>query len=189
MNLLKRLRFQIRYLRSNPPWDTGISPPELVQFLEAHKPGRALDLGCGTGTNVITMAQHGWNATGVDFAWNAIRSAKKKARNVRGKAKFYVEDVTHLKHAKGPFDLVLDIGCYHTLSSEERTAYLQQLPTLLKEGSTYLLYAFFKEPGEDGPGITEADIPASDGLVLVNRKNGSERGLRPSAWMTYRKES
>ena len=42
------------------------------------EPGRALDLGCGTGTNAIWLAQHGWTAVGVDFSALAIESARRK---------------------------------------------------------------------------------------------------------------
>ena len=55
---------------TNPPWDTGITPPELVSFIESSPPGKALDPGCGAGTNAIYMAQKGWEASGVmQFEW------------------------------------------------------------------------------------------------------------------------
>src|SRR5438132_11612963 len=62
--------FQLAYLVGFKPWDSGVPPPELVEVVEgpqALEPGRALDLGCGTGTNCIYLAEHGWDATGVDF--------------------------------------------------------------------------------------------------------------------------
>ena len=62
-NLLRRFLFHYWYF-GQPPWDTGVSPPELLDFIQNHKPGRAIDIGCGTGTNVITLANAGWNVTG-----------------------------------------------------------------------------------------------------------------------------
>lgn len=38
----------------------------LIEMVRALKPGRALDLGCGTGRNSLWLAQQGWEVTGVD---------------------------------------------------------------------------------------------------------------------------
>ncbi|MEW6615857.1 MAG: methyltransferase domain-containing protein [Thermodesulfobacteriota bacterium] len=65
---LSSLMFMWRYFRGQTPWDTNITPPEVMEFIQKTSPGRALDLGCGTGTNGITLARHGWKVTGVDFA-------------------------------------------------------------------------------------------------------------------------
>ncbi|TFG49883.1 MAG: class I SAM-dependent methyltransferase, partial [Anaerolineales bacterium] len=90
-----KLFFMLRYLLNDPPWDTGITPPEVYQFLEENSPGRALDLGCGTGTNVITLAEHGWQVTGIDYVPKAIRIARQKARRkgYQSEVKFLVGDV------------------------------------------------------------------------------------------------
>ncbi|MEO6577494.1 MAG: class I SAM-dependent methyltransferase [Candidatus Limnocylindria bacterium] len=45
-------------------------------------PGRAIDLGCGTGANVLYLAQHGFESTGVDFSPIALRVARKRASAV-----------------------------------------------------------------------------------------------------------
>ncbi len=182
---LRRLFFQLSYYQQ-PPWDTGISPPELLEFIAAHPPGRALDLGCGSGTNVITLAKHGWQVTGVDFAPKAIAMARKKARQAEVSVDLRVADVTRLKGISGRFDLVLDIGCFHSLSQEDKVTYASNLPGLLAPRGTFLLYAFFKNPGESGPGLLPEDVHLlSSHLRLIARKDGTERGLRKSAWFTY----
>jgi methylase of polypeptide subunit release factors len=74
--------FRAAYLLGFKPWDSGVPPPELVAVVEGKDslaPGKALDLGCGTGTNCIYMARHGWEATGVDFVPRAISAATRKA--------------------------------------------------------------------------------------------------------------
>ncbi len=130
MSFLRRLRFNLRYYR-NPPWDTGVSPPELMDFIKGYsmgsRPGRALDLGCGTATNVITLAQHGWQVTGVDFARIAIGMARRKARRAGVKVDLRVGDVIQEGVADGAYDLVLDIGCFHSLTPEGRVAYVRNL--------------------------------------------------------------
>lgn len=147
MSAMKRFRFWWRYLRGNTPWDTNITPPEIVALVERLPVGSALDLGCGTGTNVIYLARHGWRAVGVDFAPNAISAARRKARRaaVSAFAKFYVADVTKLDWLEGsvyaPFTFAMDIGCLHALSPEEQRTYAAQLARLTAHGATYALYA------------------------------------------------
>ena len=43
--------------------------------VEGLAPGRALDLGCGTGLNALMLAQRGWSVLGVDWAEHAIELA------------------------------------------------------------------------------------------------------------------
>jgi len=184
-----RLIFAFLYF-GDPPWDTGISPPELLDFIEKHAPGRALDLGCGTGTNVITLAQHGWRATGVDFIYSAIRQARRKAKKAGVSVDFHVANVVHLEAISGPFDLILDIGCFHSLPSRSRGAYVENLDRLLHPQGYYLLYAFLKEAGDDTNGLSRSDLSMLERyLKLDQRQDGTERGHRPSAWFTYRKQS
>ena len=184
MKFLRRLFFNLWYYR-NPPWDTGVSPPELLNFIDSHPPGRALDLGCRTGTNVITLARHGWDATGVDFARRAIREARKKARQAGVEVDLRVADVTKLEGVHGPFDLILDMGCLHGLPEDGKNAYIQNLDRLLAQGGTYLMYGFFKGPGDSGPGLTEEDIQQLEKhFEILERQDGTERGIRPSAWFS-----
>jgi SAM-dependent methyltransferase len=153
MALVQRL-YERAYRRGKTPWDTGIPPPELVEVIEgprALEPGRALDLGCGTGTNVIYLVQHGWTAVGVDFSSHAIESARRKADWVSG-ATFVEGDVTRLSElgVEGPFDLVLDIGCFHSIVPSRRDAYVREAARVTRPGSQLMIFAFgprLKLPG------------------------------------------
>ncbi len=113
--IFKKLWFSIWYY-FHPPWDTGVSPPELMNFIENHRPGVALDLGCGTGTNAITLAKHGWVVTGIDFAAPAILKGRRKASLEGVEIDLRVGDVTQLQQLGQPCDLILDIGCFHNLT-------------------------------------------------------------------------
>jgi ubiquinone/menaquinone biosynthesis C-methylase UbiE len=184
-NFLRRLTFKFWYL-FDPPWDTGISPPELHEFIENHSPGKAIDIGCGTGTNVITLAQAGWQVTGMDFVPSAIKTAKRKVKKAGVEAKLYVRDATDLEGISGPFDLALDIGCFHTLG-ESKSDYLAELDRILAPGGHWLMYGFFRTDQSDR-GLAEADldlIPVS--MTQVWRQDGTDRGERASAWFLYKK--
>jgi SAM-dependent methyltransferase len=187
MRFLRRLFFNWMYYR-RPPWDSGVSPPELLAFIASHPPGRALDLGCGTGTNAITLARHGWQVTGVDFAWKAIAQARQKARQAGVQVDFKVADVLQLPGIIGKFDLILDIGCFHSLDATARKTYVKNLGELLQPGGFFLMYAFLSKPGDSVSGLTEDDLALfRDRFRLVERRDGTERGMRPSAWFTFEK--
>jgi SAM-dependent methyltransferase len=188
MNIFRKFFFLWWYYRK-PPWDTYQTPPELYQFISQNPPGRALDLGCGTGTNVITLAQHGWQATGVDFIPKPIRLARRRAARAGLKTQFHVADVTRLDGFHEPYDLILDIGCYQSLDEQGMARYRNNINRLLAPGGSFLIYLFFRSPDSlAGSGATEGDLtPFLDFMELVERQDGTERGIRPSAWLTYRK--
>jgi SAM-dependent methyltransferase len=189
MRWLKHLYFTLLYFRK-PPWDTQVSPPELIEFIDTHPPGRALDLGCGTGTNVITLARHGWQAVGVDFVKRAIHTAEGKAEHLGVPAQFFVSDVTKLEDVQGDFDLVLDIGCFHSLDDKGKQLYVDNLERLTKTGSTFLLYSFLSDIDANGPGLTGSDFAAIERLFsLAKRVDGTDRGERPSAWFTFKRKA
>lgn len=137
-----RLRFWWRYLRRSAPWDTGIVPPEIVALADRLPAGTALDIGCGTGTTSIYLAQRGWRVTGIDFIAMAIRRASQKAAAANVKVAFHVADITRLDFLHDPFDLVIDIGCLHNLTPEQQTAYSLTLTRLTRPGANFALYAF-----------------------------------------------
>lgn len=187
MSFYRRLLFNLKYLY-RPPWDTGIVPPEVVDYIATHKPGRALDLGCGTGTSSLALAKAGWTVTGVDFAPRAIRSAKRKARKAKLAIDFRVGDVSRLPAFTSPFDLVLDIGCFHGLPPSGKTDYLNQLDRLLAPSGEWLLYSFFNFEDAPGPGLTVHELESiTKQLKLLQRIDGNERNIHFSAWFLFRK--
>lgn len=185
MNLLRWIWFNVIYFK-HPPWDTGISPPELLEFIETHQPGKAIDLGCGSGTNVITLAQQGWEVTGVDFSRRAINQAHQKAQQHQVNVRLIVCDVTKLQLNTEKFELILDIGCFHSLDPISRQKYIENVMRLLSPEGTFLLYAFVKAQTTRAPGITESEIKSlMTHFTLSKRVDGIERLVQPSLWLTF----
>jgi SAM-dependent methyltransferase len=187
---MKRFFFNAMYF-GRAPWDSGITPPELLSFIEEHPAGRAIDLGCGTATNVITLAQRGWQVTGVDFAPRAIKLARRKVRRAGVQADLRVGDVTKLRGISGPFDLALDMGCFHNLGAKTGD-YLKRLDEILSPGGYWLLYAHLLPSGEADAshGLAPADLEAAaTRFELLSRTNGTDKIGRKSVWALFQKPS
>ena len=145
---LDRILYRLTYRLGKPRWDTGVPQPELEQLVRGRAPGRALDLGCGTGADAVYLAGHGWEATGIDFAPEAIAAAKKKAADAGVSAAFVLSDASRLADAgvRGPFDLLLDVGCYHTIPASRRDAYAAGAAGAARPGADFYLAGIADPP-------------------------------------------
>ena len=185
-NFLRRLKFNASYLFGSAPWDSGISPPELYDFIASHPAGRAIDIGCGTGTNVITLANAGWDVSGFDFIPRAVNIARRKLQQAKIQAEVFTDDATRMQNAAGPFDLALDLGCFHSI--ENKADYLTQLNRILAPGGYWLLYSFLKpNTPQPGPGLSDSDLELIQrrNLTLLSRNDGFDKHERQSAWFLY----
>ena len=101
----------------------------MVEGDGALAPGTALDLGCGTGDNSIYLAKHGWQVTGVDFVAKAVDRARAKAAANKVAVNFGRADVTRLSSegVGSNFGLIVDNGCLHGMSPEDRDAYVREV--------------------------------------------------------------
>jgi cyclopropane fatty-acyl-phospholipid synthase-like methyltransferase len=150
-----------------------------------HPPGRALDLGCGTGTNSMTMAGFGWSVLGIDISALAIYFARRKACRSEADVHFIRGDVVQMGNQGQPFDLVLDIGCFHALPIEKRDAYIQHLEGSTKFGSDFLLYTWINARSDD-PLIAPTEVGLREYLSpnfdVMDVTYGTDHG-RTSAWI------
>jgi SAM-dependent methyltransferase len=145
---LDSLFYRFAYRFGKPGWDTEEPRPELEEVIRDRPPGRALDLGCGPGRDAIALARHGWEVVGVDFAPQAIARAKERAVKAASSASFVVGDVTRLSEigVDGPFDLVIDVGCYHTIPAERRDSYAAEVAAVARPGGDLYLAGISDPP-------------------------------------------
>ena len=142
-----KLFYEVLYRYFRAPWDIG-PREELVALVENGrlKPCRAIDLGSGTASNCIYLAQHGFDVTGVDFAPAAIEKGRSLAKEAGVSVHFIIDDLTDLKHVTGTFDLLIDYGTLDDLRPKNRELYLRNVLPLTHPASLFLLYAFEWEP-------------------------------------------
>jgi SAM-dependent methyltransferase len=192
----RRMLYNLMYRFGTPRWDTSITPPEVVAVIEgdtAIPSGRALDLGCGSGTNVIYLARHGWEAVGVDFSPVAIAQARQKAKDTQG-ATFVEGDVSQLSGLgiDGPFDFVLDIGCYHGLPAHARQAYAREMARVTRPGALFMVWAIDSErwpflPG--APAMQDKEIAERFGKDFMLERVQKGEGRWMANWYTLRRRA
>ena len=135
--------YEIVYRYFRAPWDIG-PREELVALVESGriKPGRAIDLGSGTASNCIFLAQRGFNVTGLDYTESAIELGRTRAKEAGVSVNFVVDDLTNLQHVHGTYDLLADYGTLDDLTKKARDLYVENVLPLTRPGSLFLLYAF-----------------------------------------------
>jgi ubiquinone/menaquinone biosynthesis C-methylase UbiE len=152
---------------NTPPWDTGRPQPAFVALADNGeiRPGRMLDVGCGTGENALLLARNGGRVTGIDLVPKAVELARSKAADRRLDADFIVGNVLELDRYfdAGTFDTAIDSGLFHVMSDEERPAYARQIHRVLGPGGQYFMLCFSdKEPGAEGPRrVSKREIAAA----------------------------
>jgi SAM-dependent methyltransferase len=170
------------------PWDRGAPASGLVDLVEgpnAVPRGRALDLGCGTGTNTIYLSRSGWDATGIDMVASALDVAQLNAKRAGVRPKFINGDVTHLLELEleGPFDLLVDVGCFHTLPEDLRDRYAEGLSRVSAPAATLFLFAF--SPGRLAPmrsGATADEVVARFKAWDLAMEKPSPDGASGGGW-------
>jgi SAM-dependent methyltransferase len=135
------------------PWDAVGVRPDLRRLLEAGEvtPAshpRALDLGCGTGANVVELASRGFEVTGVDFARVALAKAAQRARDagVGDRCRFVEADLTAAvlpAALAGPYDLLVDFGTLDDLDAAGRATLASHVAALARPGAIVLFWCFY----------------------------------------------
>jgi SAM-dependent methyltransferase len=139
--------YELLYLLRVRPWERdGIAPQlrELVEGPEALPPGRALDLGCGTGAPSVYLALHGWEVTGIDVVARALAQARARAQGAGVSLHLVHGDVTRVAReiaSRGPYRLLLDTGCYHGLDDAQRARYAELVGRVAEDGAALLMFA------------------------------------------------
>lgn len=178
-----------RYAIGKTPWDSGKPKPMMLTFLAESglAPGKALDLGCGTGTNLIALAERGWRGMGIDHVGQPLIRARAKARSagVSDQISFRRGDIRKLTKLKlhPPYDLALDLGCSHSLSEADFTAYLCVLAGLIRAGGELILFAYLPAKETLSASLDQqlVLITAAPYYDLIRLEEGRHE-RKPSCW-------
>ena len=174
-----------------PGWDAGRVASQLRKAVEEGKvkPGKALILGCGTGTNAIFLAQKGFDVTALDVAPTCLKIAEDKARKAGVRVRWLVADASNPPQMP-PYDFLFDRGCYHHVRWVDLKGYIRGVSNLTRPGGQFLLLSFRETETRKGkPRVKESQIrddfsAAFDFQWLKEMRFDSRSGVEQSspAW-------
>lgn len=142
------------------PWDeryadhvwSGNVNPRLPERVSSLAPGRALDVGCGEGADVLWLAGQGWDATGMDFSAVGLERAALHAveAGVEERTHWRREDVRAWE-PDDTFDLV--VSHYLHLVDDDMAAAVGRWTRAVAEGGTLMVVLHHPDDvlGRSGP--------------------------------------
>jgi cyclopropane fatty-acyl-phospholipid synthase-like methyltransferase len=153
---------------------------------------KALEIGCGTGTNAVWLAEHNFEVTATDVSEMAIQRAGKRASDAGVKCTFLVTNFLNDKIPTAPFGFVFDRGCFHSFGSDkERDRFAENVAFHLEKGGRWLslVGSIDDGPRDVGPpqrsarDIVLAVEPYFQILSLTSSHFESNRSEPPRIWV------
>ena len=108
----------------------------LAEEVEGLAPGKALDLGCGSGPNALMLAEKGWSVLGMDWSEHAVSLANEATAQRGLDARFVAGDTTKWEPPER-FDLV--ISTYALPGGEDSERVLRTAVQAVAEGGTLMV--------------------------------------------------
>ncbi|MEM3408446.1 MAG: class I SAM-dependent methyltransferase [Candidatus Micrarchaeia archaeon] len=119
---------------------------DVIEFSKEWKPGKLLDIGCGSGRNLFHFAEKGFDWYGIDFSKEMINKAIEnfKRKNIDVKGRLKVGDMTELPFQDESFDYIISIASFHHLPKEEQLKTIKEMKRVLKENGEMIISVWNK---------------------------------------------
>ena len=113
--------YRLMYLLGFAPWERRNVAEAWRPLFEgplAMEPGRALDIGCGSGRDAVHLAGRGWQVTAVELVDKALARARQRAAEEDVEVQWVKGDVGELGRLglEPGYRLLYDFGCIQGLS-------------------------------------------------------------------------
>lgn len=178
------------YKSGELPWDTGEPELLLVEFVGSGRvvPCRTLEIGAGTGTSALWLAERGFDVVGIDIAPLAVERATVKLDGRDLRCRFQTLDFLAAEPPDPPFQFVFDRGCFHVFDEpDERSRFASRVASILAPGGLWLSLIGSTEgpPREVGPprrSAREVTLALEPALEIVELRGAEFRAHGAQAW-------
>ena len=109
----------------------------------------ALDVGCGEGQDLLFLAQHSYDSTGLDFTETGIAKARQIMEHNGERANLVRADILDWQ-SETRFDLVVAVNCLQFLGFDAPRA-LKRVQSLVKPGGVLGLSMFARDDAATAP--------------------------------------
>jgi len=144
IRLMQEMFYKKAKTPNDLPWHRDTPDGFILDVVEARgQPGRALDLGCGSGVFSVWLAKKGFEVTGLDLIPRAIEMSRERAEAEGVQVNWVNADLLTWT-APGHFDVIVDSGCLHSLIGGDVCRYKERLLRWLAPEGDYVLGHFGK---------------------------------------------
>jgi SAM-dependent methyltransferase len=162
--------------------ELGLSSQRVVLRILGKGSGRLIDVGCGGGAFAATLAEHGWQVTGVDISQDQLRLARERGVDV------VRADARELPFGDADFDAAVSVFTHTDM--DDFAGVLRELARVLRSGGVFVylgvhpcfigphsrfmrgegvptLFSGYRDTARytEGPGISPAGLRAKVGAV------------------------
>ena len=139
--------YKLMYRFGFAPWEWRDVEETWRPILDSEsglEPGRALDVGCGSGRDAVHLAKRGWRVTAVDFSEEALATARRRATETSADVEWVRGDVGRLDRLElePGYTLIYDFGCIQGLGDPSRQSAAAGVSRLAAPGASFLIFAF-----------------------------------------------
>jgi len=185
--------FKERYRSGDTPWDKGAPDFNLIDVVTDFpvRSCNALEIGCGTGSNAIWLAQNRFEVTGLDLSDIAVKKAAEKASRMGATCRFLCGDFLQDRIDGAPFGFLFDRGCFHSFGTAgDRRRCAENAAAHLGDAGLWLSLIGNADEARQGPGppqrsaqdIVVAVEPFFEILLIQSSRFGSGQPKGPRAW-------
>ncbi|MBX7455422.1 class I SAM-dependent methyltransferase [Mycolicibacterium sp. 3033] len=179
MSTDEKSQWEARYAERERVWSGRVNP-WLAEVAGPLSPGRALDLGCGEGADVLWLAEHDWQVLGVDISETALGRAGEEAarRGIADRTAFEQMNLSD-EFPVGSFDLI-SAQFLQSWTRLDRDRIFAAAARAVAPGGTLIVVDHgAAPPWSNVP--HDHEFPTIDGVL-------SQLGIIPREWDTVRAE-